>query len=67
MKKHKKNFLTGEISKDITNFQIETALIDINDPGIDGNFVGVFEQIIWIDLLTTSLWCLEKSANILSS
>lgn len=67
MKKHKKNFLTGEISKDITNFQIETALIDINDPDIDGNFVGVFEQIIWIDLLTTSLWCLEKSANILSS
>ena len=28
--------------KGITNFQIETALKNINDPDIDDNFVGVF-------------------------
>ena len=30
------------MSKGITNFQIETALKNINDPDIDDNFVGVF-------------------------
>ena len=42
LKKHRKNFLTGKMSKGITNFQIETALKNINDPDIDDNFVGVF-------------------------
>ena len=38
----KKNYLTGKMSKRITNFQIETALKNINDEDLNDNFVGVF-------------------------
>ena len=40
-KKLKKNSLTGNMAKRISNFQIEKALKNIDDPDINGNFVGV--------------------------
>ena len=42
LENHRKTFLTSKIFKGITNFQIETALKNINDPDIDDNSVGVF-------------------------
>ena len=40
-KKLKKNSLTGNMAKGTSNFQIEKALKDIDDPDINHNFVGV--------------------------
>ena len=41
-KQAQKDYLTGKISKGITNFQIETALKNINDEDLNDNFLGVF-------------------------
>ena len=38
----KKNYLIGKMFKGITNFQIETALKNINDEDSNNNVVGVF-------------------------
>ena len=52
LRKCKKSYLTGKMSKGIINFQIETALKNINVKDSDGNFVGAFpakEMNIFID------------------
>ena len=41
-KKLKKNSLIGNMAVGISNFQIEKALKDIDDPDIYDNIVGVF-------------------------
>ena len=54
-KKLKKKSLTGNTAKRISNFQIEKALKDIDDPDINANFVGVFpanQMNIFIDYKT---------------
>ena len=42
LNRHKKIFLTGKMSRGITNFQIENALKNLSDEDINDNFVGVF-------------------------
>ena len=52
LRKLKKNHLTGTVSKGMTNFQIKTALKNINDEDLNDNFVIVFpanEMIRFID------------------
>ena len=38
----------------MTNFQTEAALKNINDENLSDNFVGFFQQMKWIDLLTVN-------------
>ena len=47
----------------ISNFQIENAIKNIGNEDLDDNFVGVFHQILWINLLTISE---KKNVNIAS-
>ena len=67
LKKHRKNFLTGKMSKGITNFQTKTVLKNINDPDIDDNFVGVFSANHMNGFTDYKSMISEKSAGILSS
>ena len=65
-KKLKNNSLTGYMAKGISNFQIEEALKDIDDPDINDNFVGVFpanQMNRFIDYKT--MISEKKKANIL--
>ena len=54
------------MSKGIPNIQIETALKNINDEDLNGNFVGVFPANQMNRFIDHKSVMFEKKANILS-
>ena len=64
-KKLKKNSLTGNMPKGISDFQVEKSLKDIDDPDINDNFVGVFLANQMNRFIHYKTMISEKRANIL--
>ena len=63
--RHKKIYLTGKMSKVITNFQIENALKNLNDEDINDNIVGVFTANQMNRFIDYKTMISDKRANIL--
>ena len=60
----KKNSLTANMPKGISNFQIEKGLKDIDDPDINDNFVGGFTTNRMNRFIDYKTMMLGKRANI---